>query len=343
MNRDPSAPRANRPPRKVIVGSVICSYNHCPDSLEGHLERADGLIDEVARRARAAYLGRDCDLIVLPEHAIRTGAADKAAAAQAVDLEGPVLARLGAAARRARSNLIVPVIRATDRAAGVFHNTALLFDRAGALVGHYDKYHTVLPNGGDVVERGMTPGNAFPVFDLDFGRIGIQICFDIVFEDGWAALAAQGAELVAWPSMSACTILPRCRAQEHGYYLLGSNDSGNATLYTPGGFIGAQVRGKEGFLIEEIDLSWMLFHWSFPLRNGAAFDDRFPGEVGYRYDAIEDLGLFWSNNPERSIGAMAAELGLEALPEWLDRNAQATAAIRPPPDAAFPPGAGGTG
>jgi len=320
--------RAHALPRKVIVGSLLRNYIHCPDSLEGHLELAENLIAELDQRARATFDGRGCDLIVLPEHALRTGARDNSPAAQAVTLEGAVQERLAGAARAARSNLVLPMVRALDRTSGHYENTALVFDRGGVLLGHYTKYHSVVPHGSDVIERGLTPGNAFPVFDLDFGRIGVQICFDVNFEDGWAALAEQGAELIAWPSMSAATVLPRRWSQRFGYYILGSNNSHNASLYEPDGVIAQQIREPEEFLLREVDLSWMLLPWSFALKNGRIFDERFPGKVGYHYECNEDVGLFWSDDPERSIGSMTDELGLESLPAWLERNVRITDAAR---------------
>lgn len=47
------------------------------------------------------------------------------------------------------------------------------------------------------MEGGATPGDARPVFNCDFGKLGIQICYDMEFDDGWAELARRGAELVA--------------------------------------------------------------------------------------------------------------------------------------------------
>ena len=67
----------------------------------------------------------------------------------------------------------------------------------------YRKMHQVAVVGKDDLEGGVTPGGVTPVFACDFGKLGVQICWDIQFDDGWQALANAGAEIVAWPSATA--------------------------------------------------------------------------------------------------------------------------------------------
>ena len=92
----------------------------------------------------------------------------------------------------------------------MYSNAAVLVDRQGAIAGIYRKVHPVAMLGHDDLENGITPGCDFPVFDCDFGKLGIQICWDIVFDDGWQALADKGAEIVVWPTRSPATALARC-------------------------------------------------------------------------------------------------------------------------------------
>jgi hypothetical protein len=73
----------------------------------------------------------------------------------------------------------------------------VLLDRQGEVVGEYRKMH---PTEGEM-EKGVMPGPLDPpVFQTDFGVVGGQICFDIEWLDGWAALQKAGAEIVFWPS-----------------------------------------------------------------------------------------------------------------------------------------------
>jgi predicted amidohydrolase len=100
---------------------------------------------------------------------------------------------------------------------GSFANTALLFDRAGKIVGKYNKVHAAVdhfegeppwskpPKGKDAdwfvrndPEWAMKRGDDFPVFDLDFGRIGILTCYDGWFPETFRILSLKGAEILVW-------------------------------------------------------------------------------------------------------------------------------------------------
>jgi beta-ureidopropionase len=80
---------------------------------------------------------------------------------------------------------------------GKYYNAALLIDRMGKVVGEYQKARLTV----DEMKNGLTPGSlTTPVFQTDFGTIGIQICHDIQWSDGWEQLSEKGAEIVFWPS-----------------------------------------------------------------------------------------------------------------------------------------------
>jgi predicted amidohydrolase len=77
-----------------------------------------------------------------------------------------------------------------------YYNSAFLYDRSGELVGTYRKTHITVGE----YERGLTPGNSFPVFDTDFGRVGILICYDQFFPKTALELAQRGAEIICIPT-----------------------------------------------------------------------------------------------------------------------------------------------
>jgi hypothetical protein len=88
-----------------------------------------------------------------------------------------------------------------NQTTGPFFNTAVLFDRNGTYAGRYRKFFPTvdLPDGETLT--GVLPGDlGVPVFDTDFGRIAILICWDMDFPELWQAAHAQGAELVLWPA-----------------------------------------------------------------------------------------------------------------------------------------------
>ena len=98
-----------------------------------------------------------------------------------------------------------------------FSSTALLFGRDGNIVGKYRKTHAAVdtydeppayskpPSGKDkqwFIENDpewiMKRGNKLPVFELDFGSIGILICYDGYFPETYSVLSLKGAEIIVW-------------------------------------------------------------------------------------------------------------------------------------------------
>ncbi len=98
---------------------------------------------------------------------------------------------------------------------GEYYNTSILFDREGNTAGKYRKTHLTVTE----LEAGMTPGVGYPVFDTDFGRIGMLICWDHYFSATTEALAAKGAEILFVSSAGDAAEQCIARAKDAGLYL----------------------------------------------------------------------------------------------------------------------------
>jgi predicted amidohydrolase len=316
--RVPSS-RAVRPPRKVVVGTVVFPNDGKYPGLAKRLEVLGSLVDEIAQQASVKYPNRGLDLAVLPETTVTSPSGP--ASERAIPLEGSVRDTFGALARKHKTYIVVPLDLAEIGTKGTrYSNAAVLFDRRGDVAGIYRKAHPVALVGSDDLEGGITPGEAFPVFDCDFGKLGIQICWDVQFDDGWAALARKGAEIVAWPTASPATAQPASRAAQERYYVVSSTPREDATIFEPTGMVAAQIEAPRKILIHELDLSFAVLGWSAPLRNGLALSEKYGDRAGYHYSAREDLGLFWSNDPKTTIGEMLKSIGLEELDAQVERN-----------------------
>jgi predicted amidohydrolase len=294
--------------------------NMCHDypGLEARLGELSELIGRMASQAAQQHRGARLDLAALPEYAVNGGLSGPAAEV-AVSLEGPALEVIGATARQHSCYVVLPLVLAEDRPAGLYRNAAVLVGRRGEVVGIYRKVHPVPGPGPEVLEGGVTPGRDFPVFRCDFGRVGVQICYDMAFHEGWKVLGRKGAELVVWPSQWPGQINPSARALRHGYFVLTSTWRHNASLIDPTGHVIREIR-EDGVFVEEIDLEYVLLHWQEGLREGSAFDEKYGARAGYRYDTAEDSGIFWSNDPETPIMEMVRALELEPKPEQLARS-----------------------
>ena len=144
---------------------------------------------------------RDAKLVMFPECAL-TGYAYKSLAEAipfAESINGASSQAIAEACRETDTYAVVGFIEASD---DNFYNAAMLVGPDG-VVGGYRKVH--LPFIG--IDRFLTPGDRqFEVFDLPFGKIGMNICYDISFPEAARVLKLKGAELIAlitnWPEAS---------------------------------------------------------------------------------------------------------------------------------------------
>ncbi len=300
---------ADQPPRKVIIGTSMQRFWGKYPGLTKRLAELTGLVDQMAAEAQTKY-GRGLDLAVLPETAV-TGETASDVMADAVPLAGPLRDTFAKNAREHHCYIVVPAYLLEDREKKLCSNAAILFGRAGEVVGIYRKIHLAVHTGSDSLEGGTAPGKEAPVFACDFGKLGMQICFDIEYDYGWRELARRGAELVAWPTQSPQTARPAARAMENRYYIVSSTWRNNAAIFEPTGRIAAQIREPAAhILVEQIDLSYAILPWSPQLHNGAALGEKYGEKVGFHYYEDEDRGIFWSNDPHTTIGDMMRSLGL---------------------------------
>ncbi|MBR4960656.1 MAG: TIM barrel protein, partial [Clostridia bacterium] len=98
---------------------------------------------------------------------------------------------------------------------GEIYNASLLIDREGKTAGKYRKTHLTVTE----LEAGLTPGEGYPVFDTDFGRIGMLICWDHYFSTTTEALVEKGAEVIFVSSAGDAAEQCIARARDGGVYL----------------------------------------------------------------------------------------------------------------------------
>jgi len=113
-------------------------------------------------------------------------------------MPGPTTDRMVELARETGMVLVVPMFEREDE--GVYYNTAAVIDADGTFLGKYRKSH--IPQVQGFWEKFyFRPGNlGYPVFDTAVGRIGVYICYDRHFPEGWRELGLAGAKIVFNPS-----------------------------------------------------------------------------------------------------------------------------------------------
>lgn len=100
----------------------------------------------------------------------------------------------------AECNIVLVTSLFERRAAGVYHNTAVVFEKDGTVAGLYRKMH--IPDDPGYYEKFyFTPGDiGFKPINTSVGRLGVQVCWDQWFPEGARLMALQGADMLIYPT-----------------------------------------------------------------------------------------------------------------------------------------------
>lgn len=259
-------------PRKVKIGTVyLRPTNSTPEkNLKAFCEQIDA----------AGRLG--LDIVCLPE-AITLVGTRLTGPQTAEPIPGRSTEQLSAAAKRNRLWVVAGLY---ERDGPQVYNTAVLLDREGRLAGKYRKIH--LPR--EEWDKGITPGHEYPVFQTDFGRVAIQICYDWFFPEVDMIFALKGAEIVFAPTWGTTFAdregrvegenVFRVRARDNGIYLVPSVYDGSSMVIDPLGRVLVSNKGQSGVFWCEVDLNareplWWVGYW-----RSIGPRDRMPGTYG---------------------------------------------------------------
>ena len=287
-------------------------------TMQDNIDKAASLIDRAA-------IDRP-DIICLPETFGQVGVPHESSAEVAEPVPGPTTEMAMERARRYETNLICPLIEARD---GVLHNTAVVIDRQGHIVGTYEKLHPVTTSMDfTVFEGGVTPGQTPRVFDLDVGRIGILICFDVQLTADWARLSELGAEIVFWPSAYDGGFPLQARAWDHHYWVVSSVQTQKSRIIDITGEILVEAGARTPVVGMEIDLEKRFFHTDFNASQIAAIKGKYGREVTVRLYHDEGGMTVECRSESLTVDALMEEFDLELVPDYVARHETAELATR---------------
>jgi N-carbamoylputrescine amidase len=283
-------------PRKVIGGLIQCSNPINDESVP---------IAQVQRAALDKHLkfvdeagAKGVQVLCLQE--IFNGpyfcpGQDKRWYEAAEPVPGPTTETVARAAAKHQMAVVVPVYEREQ--AGVYYNTAAVYDADGTYLGKYRKNH--IPQTSGFWEKYFfRPGNlGYPTFQTRYAKIGVYICYDRHFPEGARLLGLNGAEIVFNPSATVAGLSQYlwkleqpAHAVANGYFVGASNRVGTEAPWNIGKFYGSSyfvdprgnflAQGSEDKdelvvaemdldLIEEVRRTWQFYRDRRPETYGA--------------------------------------------------------------------------
>ena len=189
---------------------------------------------------------------------------------------GPVWQQLSGYAKQYGIYLIGGSMPEKD-AEGNVYNTSYIFDREGKQIGKHRKVHLfdIDVKGGQTFKESdtLTAGDSDTVFDTEFGKIGVMLCFDIRFPELSRMMVNDGARIVFVPAAFNMTTGPahwelsfRTRALDNQIYMVGCAPArdvsagyiswGHSIVTDPWGRVTGMLEENEVILLAELDMDY---------------------------------------------------------------------------------------
>ena len=168
-----------------------------------------------------------------------------------------------------------------------------------------------------------------PVFETDFGTIGIQICFDVNWHDQWRRLKQQGAEIVFFPSAYPAARHLRTHAWLNQYFVVSSTMGRPSSIYD---IVGDKVATSGRFQYwagAELPLGMRLFEIDYHIKKMRTIAAKYGSKVRITWYHDDDLVSLASLDPELTVDDLIAEFKLTPHAEYLQRCQQAQDERRP--------------
>ena len=189
---------------------------------------------------------------------------------------GPVWQQLSGYAKQYGIYLIGGSMPEKD-AEGNVYNTSYIFDREGKQIGKHRKVHLfdIDVKGGQTFKESdtLTAGDRETVFDTEFGKMGVMLCFDIRFPELSRMMVNDGVKVIFVPAAFNMTTGPahwelsfRTRALDNQIYMVGCAPArdvsagyiswGHSIVTDPWGRVTGMLDENEGILLAELDMDY---------------------------------------------------------------------------------------
>jgi beta-ureidopropionase len=301
-------PREKGDRREIWVASISL------ERLEA--KNAEAMVDNVASRMEEASPCQP-DIICIPETFAFRGVPDSLPLKERAAAAEWIVKRFAEFARKHNCYVICPTYTMENE---TIYNSAVVIDRQGSVLGAYHKIHPT----EDEIESGVTPGPLNPpVFQTDFGVVGIQICFDANWPEGWRALRKAGAEIIFWPSAFPGGRMLSAMAWINKTYIVTSTWPNPTRIIDITGEEIAVSGRFESWVCAPINLEKAFLHiWPYTEKIDA-LRKKYGQEVRIAKMHMEDWAIIESVSPDLPIKKALAEFEIPLHEEHIQRSWEA--------------------
>ena len=251
---------------KRFVKVALCQRG-VTGSKEQNIAETVSMIEEAAEHCPGL------DLIIFPEYNYYEALSLEEARANSETMDGRYITEMKKQARRFGVNLIPGSFAET--CGEKVKNTCALIDRSGDVAGSYSKVH-LMDAIGIRESDAAVPGDKLGVFDTDFGRIGLMVCFDLRFPEQPRSMVLQGADIIFcaasfptgsplpprtdhWDLLVQSTALLNltwtCAVNQFGSICGGTeNPFGRSMVVDPWGIVTASALGRRDIVYATLDM-----------------------------------------------------------------------------------------
>jgi beta-ureidopropionase len=257
------------------------------------------------------------DFVCLPEVFAFTYIDQETTLKEKAEISDRVLNRFSDFSKQNNCYTICPVYTLRE---GKTYNSAVLLNRSGERAGSYDKIHLA----DYEIENGLTCGPLVqPVIKTEFGNIGIQICFDIEWSDGWTMLRKQGAEIIFWPSAFAGGKKVNTKAWQNKCVVASATNKNTAKLCDISGEVIAQTGiWNQNLYCAPVNLEKAFLHTWPAVNKFREIQKKYGRDVRITNFHEEEWSVIESLSASISVKEIMREFGLRSYEELISYTEQ---------------------
>lgn len=309
--------KENRLPREVWVAAISLKGLWPTPTIEQRMK-------DILERMESVY-AFEPDIICLPEEINQSWVDETKTLKEVAEDEtspGPITSMLADIARRQHCYMTCPIVTKKD---GLFYDSTILLNREGKIDGVFHKVHPtsteILPNAYFKGE-GVTPGPIKSnVYKTDFGTVGLQICFDAEWADGWHSIKEDGAEIVCFSSQGPFLNTLRNHAWLNHYYIVSATGE-NAQIIDITGDVIALDGEFARWVCAPVNLEKELLHIWPNVKKFDAIQKKYGRKIRFKIYHPENWATLESLDPDIKVRHILKEY---EIPTYDEQLSEATA------------------